>query len=240
VTTLLTPEQKLRRADKAVGDMKQDVLDAVDNGFVKVTEELQQSDEVDGAIHDRLNTLNERLRNLRADLEPSVFEPEALHGLHSTLHELRDLREEFDEADANRLDTLNEMLLGIERLRHILRDAIDEHVTGISSDKHEVVAQLEKWLPNTPQREFARLLDVHTRTLSRWSEQSGPPPRRLQLVAQLVAILRHSWTEAGVVAWFDRPNHGLGERRPVAVLDDAASERDLLMAARATRAQYGT
>lgn len=231
MAALLTPEEKLRRVDQTVEEVKQTFLAAV--------EELAQSDDVASPFEARLAQISLRLQALPGELEPSVFESEQLHELHTALHEIRDLLQAL-QATTDRLDILNELLIRIELIRHIVRDAIDEHVAGIGSDAGRVVAQLGEWLPTIPQREIARLVDVHPRTMARWADQPGRPRRRLQLVAQLVAVLRHSWTEEGVVAWFDRPNRDLRNRKPISVLDDATQERDLLMAARATRSQYGT
>jgi uncharacterized protein (DUF2384 family) len=234
--SVLTSEERLRSLDQTVGEVKQRLVDAP---FVEAAQMLCESEEVDSAFEERLREIAQRLRALPGELEPSVFDREQLHTLHTALHETRDLLQELKQ-QPGRLDTLNELLVTVERIRHVIRDAIDEHVTGITSDAGGVLRQLHEWLPNTPQREIARLVDVDRRTLTRWSEQPGPPKRRLQLVAQLVAILRHSWTEDGVLAWFDRPNRGLDDRKPISLLDDAAHERDLLMAARSTRSQYGT
>lgn len=239
MTTVLTPEERLRKVDETVEQVKHDFLEAVEHGFVKAVEELAQSDEVDSAFEDRLEAISQRLRALPAELEPSAFEREQLHELHTTLHQMRDLMQELEKKE-DRLDVLNELLIRIELIRHVIRDAIDEHVTGIGNDAGRVLEQLGEWLPTTPQRELGRLVAVDRRTLTRWAAQTGPPQRRLQLVAQLVAILRHSWTEQGVIAWFDRSNRELADRKPISALDDPAVERDLLQAARATRSQYGT
>lgn len=239
MNAVLTPEEMLRKVDETVEQVKQDFLEAIEHGFVKAVEELAQSEEVDFAFETRLKAISQRLRALPDELEPSVFELGELHELHTTLHRIRDLMQALEEEE-DRLDTLDELLIRIEVIRHIVRDAIDEHATGISNDAGRVLEQLGEWLPTTPQRELGRLVAVNRRTLARWAIQTGPPQRRLQLVAQLVAILRHSWTEQGMLAWFDRPNRELADRKPITVLDDPALERDLLMAARATRSQYGT
>lgn len=228
---LLTPEEKLRRVDRTVEEVKQ--------SFVEAVAELAKSSDVASPLEERFIEIADRLRALPGELEPSVFDRDQLHELHTALHETRDLMQALAET-ADRLDVLDQLLIRIEVIRHIIRDAIDEHVTGVGSDSAKVLAQIGEWLPTIPQREIARLVDVDRRTLARWTESPAAPQRRLQLVAQLVTVLRHSWTEEGVVAWFDRPNRDLGNRKPIAVLDDAARERDLLMAARATRSQYGT
>lgn len=235
--SVLTSEERLRQLDQAVEEVKQSFIEALEQGFLKPAEELAQSDEVAPAFEERFLGIAERLRALPGELEPTSFGQEPLHELHTTLHQMRDLMRELEGNADDRLDILNELLIGIERIRHIIRDAIDEHVTGISSDAGGVLNQLSEWLPGISQREIARLVDVHPRTLLRWSQQAGRPQRRLQLVAQLVAILRHGWTEEGVLAWFDRPNRDLGDRKPSSLLDEPAYERDLLMAARATRSQ---
>jgi uncharacterized protein (DUF2384 family) len=119
-------------------------------------------------------------------------------------------------------------------------EAADEQVEGIDSNVGLVLAQLDGWLPQTSQREVARLVGVGRQTLGRWSTLAEPPQRRLALVARLVAILRHSWTEEGVIAWFERPNRDLDQAKPLEVLNDAAYEHALLLAAHATRTHYAT
>jgi type VI secretion system protein ImpL len=61
------------------------------------------------------------------------------------------------------------------------------------------------------------------------------------VVARLVAILEHSWTPAGIVAWFHRPRRDLGGRTPLAVLSRRnPDEEALVSAARAGRSMYAT
>jgi uncharacterized protein (DUF2384 family) len=236
---VLTPEERLKHNDQTVEEVKQRFLEATENGWVKAVDELSRSDEVDSAFEGRLREINDRLRALPDELEPTVFDREQLHELHTTLHQIRDLMDQLSEAK-RRLDTLNELLIRIEVIRHIIRDALDEYVAGVGSDAGRVIAQLKAWLPRTPQKELGRLVGVDRRTLYRWSEEGARPQRRLALVAELVAILRHSWTEPGVLAWFDRPNRALADKRPISLLDDPSRERDLISAARATRSQYAT
>ncbi len=128
----------------------------------------------------------------------------------------------------------------LERIRHVVRDALDEHVSGIAGDAGVVMGEVERWLPDIPDRVIAGLLGVDRRTLSRWKHLSGshPPRRTLRVFARLVAILRHNWDEEGIVAWFQRPRRDLGGRRPAALLDDPGAEPLLLSAARSGRSQY--
>lgn len=241
MTVAQTPEERLRQADRMVGEVKQDFVELVEQGFEKAVVELRNSDHVGQAFWDRLREVDDRLRDLPRQLDPSLFEVEQLHELHTSLHEIRDLMRELDEGTGKRrLDVLNELLIRIEVVGQVIRDALDEHVQGLSSDVGAVLRTLGEWLPGTTQDELGRLAGVSRRTISRWARQSTPPPRRLRLVAQLIAILRHSWTEKGVIAWFDRANRELDGRKPISVLDDPDYEQALLAAARGTRSQYGT
>jgi hypothetical protein len=67
----------------------------------------------------------------------------------------------------------------------------------------------------------------------------GASSHRIQVVARVVAILRHAWTDQGVYAWFHRPRADLGGGPPIVLLDDPGNERALLIAARAGRVQGG-
>lgn len=240
MSTVLTPEERLRSVDKTVEAVKQDVIDAIEEeDFSRAVDHVSRSDEVDETFEDRLRAILDRLRALPEELEPTSFEREQLHHLHTTLHEIRDLMPRLDEDDGAPLDTLDALLVRIERIRHIIRDALDEYVSGIGNDRARVLEQIDEWLPSITRAELAKLLDVSERTLPRWTHMAQPPGRRLQLVAQLMAILRHSWTEQGVVAWFYRQNHDLG-KKPFVVLDDPLYEHALLSAARSSRSQHGT
>ena len=50
-------------------------------------------------------------------------------------------------------------------------------------------------------------------------------------MARLVGQLRHAFTSAGVVAWFDWPRRELGGATPRERLDDPLALPDLLLAA---------
>jgi uncharacterized protein (DUF2384 family) len=82
--------------------------------------------------------------------------------------------------------------------------------------------------------DHCEIVGVDRRTLSRWKKQSGPPKRRVRMVASLVAVLRHNWTEEGIVAWFYRPRRDLDGRKPIALLDDPNEDYALIIAARSS------
>jgi uncharacterized protein (DUF2384 family) len=73
-------------------------------------------------------------------------------------------------------------------------------------------------------------------------ESKGLDQARLVLVAQLVFDLRDSRDTDGVIHWFERPRHQLGERAPVELLaDDAESASNPLRSlARGSRGQLAT
>lgn len=226
----LTTEQRLENLDIE--------LEALKDSYVRAVIELRQADEVDASFAHRLELLERRLKDLRTQLAPEDVDKDQLVAYHDALWEIRDL------VDAARgrydLETFDQLLLQIERIRHVVRDAIDEHVSGVRDDVGLVLEELRTWLPLTPQRVIAELADVDRRTLARWANQSGPPSRRLTMVARLVAILRHNWTEDGVIAWFSRPRPDLGGRKPLTLLPDPNYDERLLSAARSGRAQYAS
>jgi hypothetical protein len=47
-----------------------------------------------------------------------------------------------------------------------------------------------------------------------------PATHRMQLAARVIAVLRHGWTDQGVVAWFHRARPDLAGARPIELLDD--------------------
>jgi hypothetical protein len=225
----LTPEERLERADELVEELK--------NGFVGAIEQLQESPEVDETFNERWLDLDARLTEIRDELYPEDYEKDQLVEMFDALWEIKDL---LMRGEQSNLDTYDRLLILLERIRQVVRDALDEHVAGIASDNGLVLRDLEQWLPNTPDRVLAELVGVDRRTLSRWKKQSKPPTRRLRTVARLVGVLRHSWTEEGIVAWFTRTRRDLGGRKPMTLLDDPLNDERLLSAARSSRSQYAT
>jgi uncharacterized protein (DUF2384 family) len=179
-----------------------------------------------------------RLRDLRRGLRFEDLDKAQINEFHSALWEIKDLLDE--QGDEYSLDTVDQLLVCIERVRHVIRDALDEHVAGMPDDAGLAIDELRAWLPNTSIATISRLVGVDRRTLSRWTKVHRAAPRRLQLVASLVAVLRHNWTEEGVVAWFDRPRRGLDGRKPLTVLDDPIADELLLAEARSSRSQDAT
>jgi hypothetical protein len=225
----LTTEQHLERVDREVEDLKR--------GFVDAVAQLQQTPEVDTTFEERWERISGRLRHLRAELRPEDFDKAQLSELWWTVLDIPDLLDKGHD-----LEACDELLIRIERIRHVVRDALDEHVNGITGSTAAVMEELNRWLPTTPRHDVADLLGVDRRTLPRWEQQPDrPPSRRLQVVAQLVAILRHSWTEEGIIAWFHRARRDFAGRTPLELLgDDKFDESALIAAARAGRSQYAS
>jgi hypothetical protein len=228
MSSTLTPSERLTRLDREVEDLKQ--------AFVDAAQQLEETPEVDGSYEERWAQISARLRDLRADLQPSDYDKEQVAVLFATLFDIRDLL-----ADHQDLETIDQLVLATERVRHVIRDALDEHVAGVNGDVGLVVGELIRLLPNTTRGTIAELVGVDRRTLARWAKQSGTPSRRLRTVARLVAILRHNWSEDGIVAWFHRRRRDLGGRTPLAVLqEDNFDDEALFSAARAGRSMYGS
>jgi uncharacterized protein (DUF2384 family) len=193
--------------------------------------------DIDGSIERRLADVADRLRNLKPELEDLDFDVEQTAALFSAIVDVdRAVHAEREED----FDRFEQMLLGIERVRQVIRDSIDESVGGAEVDRRRLVETIRETLPGAKQAELAKLLGIDARTVRRWSTEAGRPDQRLTLVARLVSILRHAWTPAGVVAWFNRPRRELDGRAPRDLLDDPANERALIAAARSSRNQYGS
>jgi len=227
VATALTPEERLGNADEELLTLK--------NDFVEAIAQLQEHPQVDNSFHERMEAVEGRLGTLREELRPEDLDKAQVIEFHAALWEInRILRAKETSYD---LDVVDQLLIAIERVRHVIRDALDEHVVGLPDDAGLVVEELRKWLPNTSKETIARLVGVNRKTLSRWAKEHRGATRRLQLVAHLVAILRHNWTEEGILSWFERPRRGLDGRRPLTLLDDPGVEDRLLSEARAGRSQ---
>lgn len=185
------------------------------------------------AYQHRVQDTATRLVQMDDELHRADFDPEWLAEFRGLL--LDSLRAMQNEEPLNAFDKL---LLNNEALRHLLRDALDGHVERSEEDIAAVVQQLQQWLPRVSQPELADLMGISTRQYQRWGQMHTEPTRRAQIVARLMAILRRSWTDAGVVAWFYRPRPELDDKAPVDVLDDTAYEQALFRAVRQGRAQH--
>ena len=104
--------------------------------------------------------------------------------------------------------------------------------------------ELARWLADTlevPQRDLAALLGIDLRRFQRWisarerTQPEGEEARRVRAVARIAAQLRHAFTPAGVVAWFDWPRPELGGATPRELLGDPVRLPELVLAAGATR-----
>jgi len=230
LTTTLTPEQRLGHADQELQDLK--------DSFVEAIGQLEQDRHLDNSFRERLENIESRLRELRRGLRWDDLDRAQIAEFHDALWEIKDLIDE--QEDDYDLDTVDRLLVSIERVRHVIRDALDEHVAGVPEDAGLAIQELRGWLPNTSMTTLGRLVGVDRKTLSRWTKSPRSAPRRLQLVSSLVAVLRHNWTEEGIVAWFDRPRRGLEGRKPFSLLDDPLSDERLVAEARSSRSQDAT
>jgi uncharacterized protein (DUF2384 family) len=138
------------------------------------------------------------------------------------------------------LDVADRALLEAEAVRHVVRDVLQEQPPAELRDAKAVVALIENWLSGLTVRQMAELLGISERQFQRRRQDGGASTHRMQLVARLVAVLRHAWTDQGVYEWFKRPRPDLDDRAPLELLDDAANERALMLAARAGRVQGGS
>jgi hypothetical protein len=228
--TIPSPEaERLQALDAELEGWKEYILGRV--GDVR-------DSQVDHAYGKRFAETEKRLLDLNERLHPEDFDPAALAEFRDIILRWIAAARNFDKDRP--LDTVDTYLIYAEAMRHVVRDALDIHVEGADRDAQAVVAQLLRWLPNTTQAEIARLVGISDRQFHRWKTNGGTPPRRLSLVARLVALLRRSWTEEGVLAWFHRARRDLDGHTPFDVLDDPAYERALLTAVRQGRAQHGS
>jgi hypothetical protein len=230
MTAQLTYAERLGKFDQELEDLQR--------GFIEAVELLRRAPEADDSFEERWQEIARRMKGLRDGIRAEDYDKEQLATLAGTL---LDIRDQLDRSDApGNLDVCDQLMIMLERIRHVVRDALDEHVDGISGDVGVVMADLERWLPHVPDQTIAKLVGVDRRTLSRWRGQGGQPRRNLRVFARIVAILRHNWDEEGIIAWFERSRRDLGGRRPATLLANPNAEDELISAARAGRNQYAS
>jgi hypothetical protein len=211
-------------------------VEEVKAAFELALTEVTSHPELDDSLARRLGEVARRLSDLKPQFEAADMSIEQKATMYSALVDVNAAM----NGTPGSLDRFEAALVGIERVRHVVRDALDEFVGGAEADRRRLIAELEQSLPSVRQADLAELLAVDPRTVRRWSAQAGTPDHRLQLVARLVAVLRHAWTAKGVLAWFHRGRRDLDGRAPIELLDDPAAEQALLSAARSGRNQYAT
>jgi hypothetical protein len=226
----MTYTERLGKFDQELEDLQR--------GFIEAVEHLRRAPEVDDSHEERWQAIAQRMKRLRDGIRAEDYDKDQLATLASTL---LDIRDQLDRDDApGNLDVCDQLMIMLERIRHVVRDALDEHVSGTTGDVGVVMSELERWLPHVSDQTIATLVGVDRRSLSRWRGRGGQPRRSLRIFARLVAILRHNWDEEGVIAWFGRPRRDLDGRRPAALLADPNAEDALLSAARYGRNQYAS
>lgn len=173
---------------------------------------------------------------LSNDLPPQL-EPEAVAEIRKIIINLLAALEGYDEERP--FDALDRFFVDSEAIRHIVRDALDEHAGCRDDDARALVANLQQALPRITQADQARLAGVSTRHLQRLGKEGGTPPYQLVLAAHLVRLLRGVWNPEGVVAWFYRERTELDGHAPIDLAGEPGFERTLVRLARQGRAGHG-
>ena len=114
-------------------------LEDVQRAFIKAVEHVRQSPETDGAFRERWNRLADRMKGLRTGIESDDYDKDQLVTLATTL---LDIRDELDRDVPGDLDVSDRLMILLERIRHVVRDALDEHVNGVKGDTGLVMADL--------------------------------------------------------------------------------------------------
>ncbi|HYJ00328.1 MAG TPA: hypothetical protein VEX36_11725 [Thermoleophilaceae bacterium] len=214
---------------------RQALLDA-DQSLSKLQESLEEAASAgaidDEAIERMTRTAREAAGRVNDHLPPMI-DPQARDEIRRRLIDVLTL----DVEGLPSLDIADHLLVEMEAVRHVVRDILQEQPAIDVRDAAQVIALLEEWLQDATVIQRAELLGLSERQVQRKRKDGGVASRRQQLVIQLVAILRHAWTDQGVVAWFLRERTDLGDDRPIDLLDDASREREIVLAARAGRVQ---
>lgn len=174
---------------------------------------------------------------LSNDLPPQL-EPESVAEIRKIIINLLAALENYDEERP--FDALDRFFVDSEAIRHIIRDALDEHAGCREDDARPLVAYLQQALPRVTQADQARLAGISTRHLQRLGKEGGTPPYQLVLAVHLIRLLRHVWNPEGVVAWFYRERQELDGHAPIDLASEPGFERALLRLARQGRAGHGS
>ncbi|HUN79422.1 MAG TPA: hypothetical protein VMU32_10905 [Solirubrobacteraceae bacterium] len=227
MTATIAPDGELRQFEELVAGSSHELLQA-----------LSQTP-IPADYVDRWQHTASRLSDAINRSVPPSLDAEQVAEIRGEL--LKILQQVADGDPARPLDSVETALLGLEAIRHIVRDALDRQAPG-TGDARALLLGLQETLPRVGRRELAELLGVSERSIQRILASPTPvaPDRRLELLAGLVALLRRGWTPEGVVAWFKRPRPELAGRSPLEAIDDPESEQAIFELARHGRAEHGS
>jgi AraC-like DNA-binding protein len=215
----------------------------ISDGLARIRDDMEaatndsQLPGVDPAYVERWVETARRLSVQVSNDLPPQLEPEAVAEIRKIIINLLDALERVDPARP--LDAIDRFFIESEAVRHIIRDALDEHAGCREDEARPLVAYLQQALPRITQSDQARLAGVSTRHLQRLGKDGGTPPYQLVLAVRLVKLLRYVWNPEGVVAWFHRERTDLDGHAPIDLAGDPGFERTLVRLARQGRAQHG-
>lgn len=228
---VLEPEQPLADLERLIADAMEKL-----RGELEAASSDAGAPAVDPEYVNRWVETARRLSVQVSNALPPQLEPQAMAEIRKIIINLLD---GFEQVDKDRpLDSIDRFFVGAEAMRHILRDALDEHMGIPDDDARELVGYLKDALPRITQADRARIAGVSSRHMQRLAKEGGAPPRQLVLAARLVKLLRYTWNPEGVIAWFHRERPELDGHAPIDVASDHGFERTLLQLARRGRAQH--
>jgi AraC-like DNA-binding protein len=234
------PDLALDPEQRELADLERLISDALDR-FRQELEAAAEDAEPPGIDPNYVRRWVDTAKSLSVQISndlPPQLEPQAVAEIRKIIINLLDGLEHIDPARP--LDAIDQFFVRLEAVRHIIRDALDEHVGVREDDARPVIAYLKQALPRVTQADQARLAGISTRHLQRLGKEGGAPPRQLVLAVRLVKLLRYVWNPDGVLAWFHRERRELDGHAPIDLAGDPGFERALLRLARQGRAQHGS
>jgi hypothetical protein len=195
---------------------------------------LARSKEIPDGVRFFVEGLADDLTRLPSDAALRI-DPYLLVALQGSLIAALRALEDPDPSAARR-----ELRIRLEQLRQVYRDLADAR--PIYEDRP--AKQLARWLAEVievPHARLAALFGVSPRTFQRWvsdTDEGGPTggdARRLKIVANLVAHLRHAFTGQGVLEWMERPHPEAAGKTPRELLDEPDALPRLSRLAASTR-----
>lgn len=234
---VLDPIDQIRQADADVEEQQE----RLEKFAGWLADERTDTEEVATDVEAAVATFKETVRSWATTFHeriPEALPPDAQNEIRSLLLGGLGLLEKAD-VEERVLDHIDKMLVSLEAVRHVLRDAVDEDFGDGVSTMGDAVRQIEEWLPAVDRELMAQILGMSTRTVQRRLKDDNKATTRARLVLTVMAILRRSWTPDGVLAWFFRRRSDLDGRPPIEVLSNPHEYDTILTLARQGRASHG-
>jgi hypothetical protein len=207
--------------------LEENVRDRVRSEVARVVELVTPPESLDQAAYEDIESRRERRDNWCRRVEDAVLD--LGHALPAGCEDfearqlfvfLTELRHAISD-DPTVADLEGRVALATAQMADVIRRMKRRFEHTQLEDEQEAVRFVFDNLPHTDASTLAQLLGVSTKTVGTWRNGGVVKQKktRVKLVAQLLAYLRNSMTETGLIMWFNHDADLLRGSSPLKLLE---------------------